>query len=98
MAFSTPTLPQLVQRADADLTAGSLDALRRSDQVVLARVHAGATSGLHGHIKWAADQILPDTCDEDMLLRIARLRLKTPRGEAVASTGPVLLKGTPTAV
>lgn len=98
MGFSTPTLPQLVQRADADLTAKSLDTLRRSDQVVMARVHAGATSGLHGHIKWAADQILPDTCDEDMLLRIAKLRLKTPRGEAVASTGPVVMKGTPTAV
>ncbi len=93
MAFDTPTLPQLVQRADADLTAKSVDALRRSDQVVLARVHAGATSGLHGHIKWGADQILPDSCDEDMLLRLARLRLKTPRGEATASTGPVLLTG-----
>lgn len=98
MAFSTPTLPQLVQRADADLTAKSLDTLRRSDQVVIARVHAGATSGLHGHVKWAADQILPDTCDEDMLLRIAKLRLKTPRGEAVPSTGPVVLNGVPTAV
>lgn len=98
MAFSTPTLPQLVQRADADLTAKSVDTLRRSDQVVLARVHAGATSGLHGHIKWAADQILPDTCDEDMLLRIAKLRLKTPRGEAIASTGPVVLNGQVSAV
>jgi uncharacterized phage protein gp47/JayE len=87
-----------VQRADADLTAKAVDALRRSDQVVLARVHAGATSGLHGHIKWAADQILPDTCDEDMLLRIAKLRLKTPRGEAIASTGPVVLGGQATAV
>lgn len=98
MAFSTPTLPQLVQRADADLTAKSVDTLRRSDQVVIARVHAGATSGLHGHIKWAADQILPDTCDEDMLLRIAKLRLKTPRGEAIASTGPVVMTGQPPAV
>jgi len=98
MAFSTPTLPQLVQRADADLTAKSVDSLRRSDQVVIARVHGGATSGLHGHIKWAADQILPDTCDEDMLLRIAKLRLKTPRGEVGASTGPLVLKGQPSAV
>lgn len=93
MAFNTPTLPQLVQRGDADLTAKSIDSLRRSDQVVLARMHAGATSGLHGHVKWGVDQILPDTCDEDMLLRIAKLRLKTPRGEALSSTGPVLLTG-----
>ncbi|MGC5885740.1 baseplate J/gp47 family protein [Ralstonia pseudosolanacearum] len=98
MPFETPTLPQLIQRADADLTANAADAMRRSDQAVLGRVHAGATFGLHGHIKWAADQILPDTCDESMLLRVAKFRLTTPRGEAIAATGWISMKGQPTAV
>lgn len=98
MAFSTPTLPQLIQRADADLTEKAAGALRRSDQAVLGRVHAGTAFGLHGHVKWAADQILPDTCDEEMLLRMAKLRLNTPRGEALSSTGPVTMFGQITAV
>ncbi len=93
MPFDTPTLPALVQRADADLSANADSTLRRSDQVVLSRVHAGATSELHGYLQWAAKQLLPDTCDEDMLLRQAALRLKVPRRAAVASTGPVLLVG-----
>lgn len=93
MAFDTPTLPTLIQRADADLSAKAAQTLRRSDQVVLARVHGGATSGLHGHVAWAADQILPDKCDEDMLLRIAKLRLKVPRRDAASSTGSVTFPG-----
>lgn len=93
MPFDTPTLPALIQRADADLSAAAAETLRRSDQVALTRVHAGAASELHGHLKWNADQILPDKCDEDMLVRYGKLRLKVPRRDAAAATGPVLLPG-----
>lgn len=90
MPFKTPTLPELVGRAGADLAPA---ALRRSDAEVMARVHAGAAYGLYGYQAWIARQILPDTADEDMILRMAQLRLRRPRLAAVIASGPVLCAG-----
>lgn len=91
MPFETPSLPELVARAAADLAPA---ALRRADAEVLARVHAGAAYGLYGYQDWIARQILPDTADEEMLLRIAKLRLKQQRLPAVAASGTVGCTGT----
>lgn len=85
MPYETPTLPVLVSRAQADLAG---DALRRSDAQVLARAHAGVAYGLYGYLDWMADQILPDTADEEILERVAALRLGQPRKTAQPASGP----------
>ena len=85
MPYETPTLPVLVSRAQADLAG---DALRRSDAQVLARAHAGVAYGLYGYLNWLADQILPDSADEETLVRMAALRLNEPRKPAQSAEGP----------
>ncbi len=93
MPFDTPTLPALIARTDADLAGTTDQVLRRSDQIVLGRVHAGATHELHGRLAFVAKQILPDECEEEMLVRYAKLRLSVPRREAVAASGPIAVVG-----
>lgn len=93
MPFDLPTLPKLIERADADLSAAAQEVLRRSDQQALTRVHSGATFGLYGYVGWVARQILPDTCDDDMVLRHAALRLPGGRIAAKGATGTVRCTG-----
>lgn len=88
MPFEIPTLPALVQRAGEDLARSGVDGvLRRSDSAVLARVMSGGVFGLYGLLAWQARQILPDTCDEDMLARWATLKgiQRTPATSAAGS-------------
>ncbi|MFJ4143530.1 baseplate J/gp47 family protein [Pseudomonas sp. NPDC089734] len=86
MPFETPTLPELVNRTQVDLAN---EALRQSDAQVLSRAHSGAAYGLYGYQSWIADQILPDTADEETLERQAVLRLRQPRNAAQPATGSV---------
>lgn len=100
MAFTRPTLPELVARIEPDFVsrlnlAGAL--LRRSVTSVLARVLAGASHMLHGHIDWASRQIFPDTADTENLLRHGRLRGVQPTEPAFAH-GTVIATGTDTSV
>lgn len=88
MPFEIPTLPALVVRSQEDLQATGVDGqLRRSDADVLARVMAGGVFGLYGHQAWLALQILPDTCDEEMLTRWASLKriIRTPATKAAGA-------------
>lgn len=91
MPFETPTLPALIARSQSDLAGGS--ALVRSDSEVLARVLGAAAYGRYGHQQYIADQILPDTADEETLLRMAYARLKRGRLEAVKASGPATFTG-----
>lgn len=93
MTFQLPTLPELIERVGGDLTSNADGALRRSDQRALMRVHSGASHEMHGYLGWTARQILPDECDEAMLLRHARLRLAVPRKDAAAAAGFVSASG-----
>ncbi|MFK0090637.1 baseplate J/gp47 family protein [Pseudomonas sp. NPDC090755] len=86
MPFETPTLPALISRVQADL--GS-NALRHSDAQVLARALSAAAYGLYGYLDWVAEQILPDSADEETLERMAAIRLSAPRKPAQPATGPV---------
>lgn len=90
MPFDTPSLPALVSRVADDLAKA---ALRKSDAEVMSRVHAGATYGLYGYLDWIARQILPDTADEETLLRMALLRLRQQRLPAVSASGMVRCTG-----
>lgn len=83
MSFERPTLAALVDRIESDFVsrlelAGAV--LRRSVVRVLARVLAGVSHMLHGHIEFVGRQIFPDVADEPYLLRHASLRgvAKTP--------------------
>jgi uncharacterized phage protein gp47/JayE len=84
MPFETPTLPQLLSRTATDLAG---DSLRQSDAQVLARAHSGAAYGLYGYQKWIAQQILPDTAEEETLVRLAALRLAQGRKAAQPAGG-----------
>ena len=86
MPYETPSLPVLVGRTQSDLAS---DALRRSDAQVMSRAISGTAYGLYGYLKWIADQILPDTADEETLERTALLRLKQPRKAAQPASGLV---------
>lgn len=92
MPFDIPSLPVLVTRAESDLTALADAALRRSDQQVLSRCHAGATYGLYGFLGWLSRQILPDTCEEDVLARWAAMKA-VPRTPATSASGGVVMRG-----
>ena len=72
MPFETPTLPELIKRDVEDLQGSALE---QSDAQVLARVLAGAVYAQYGYMKWIAQQILPDTAEEEMLMRLASLRM-----------------------
>lgn len=85
MPFDTPSLPVLIGRTQSDLAS---DSLRRSDAHVLARTLGGTAYGLYGYLNWMADQILPDSADEETLVRMAALRLNEPRKPAQSATGP----------
>jgi len=94
MPFDIPTLPVLIGRTRADLApASNSGALRRADAEVLARAHGAAAAGLYDHQDWISKQILPDTCDDDVLLRHARLKLRSGRREATAAAGRATFVG-----
>lgn len=75
MAFSRPTLQQLIDRARNDLLArlAADDVLRRADAEVYARVLAATSHTLHGFIDHVSRQILPDTADAEHLERWASI-------------------------
>lgn len=100
MAFARPTLSDLVDRVSTDIMtrlglAGV--ALRRSVVGVLARALAGAAHGLHGHVEWVSQQILPDTAESEFLDRHASFRFVT-RLAATTATGTVTVTGADGAV
>lgn len=96
MPFNVPTLPALIGRAQSDLTGDG--GLRHSDAQVAARALAGAVYGLYGHQEWIANQQLPDTCEEEMLLRLAKLRPIRDRLPAVPAAGSASFAGSVGAV
>lgn len=97
MAFSRPTLTELIERTLADMSSrviGSVGAvLRRSMLGVIARVLAGASHQLHGHLDWISNQILPDTADDEELDRHGSLWGVT-RKAADYAQGNVTFTGT----
>jgi uncharacterized phage protein gp47/JayE len=76
MAFARPTLAELISRTQQDaISRLELVAplLRRSMARVLARVVAGASHLLHGHLEYLGKQIFPGQSDGDFLVRQAAL-------------------------
>jgi uncharacterized phage protein gp47/JayE len=84
MAFARPSLVELLNRARADITDAMELAItipRRSVEDMLARALAGLAHGLHGHLAWVAEQILPDRATAPFVLRwgaLLGLSLRAP--------------------
>ena len=71
MAFTRPTLQQIVDRIQGDFKSGlSLPTiLRRSFLDVFSKAFGGTAHTLYGFIEDAKNQFFPDTADEEFLLR-----------------------------
>lgn len=95
MPFSRPLLTELVTRTRADAQSRlDADQMRRSDAEIYARLIAGASHELHGHLAFIAGQVLYDTAESEYLDRWSSIWLTTPRKKAVAATGNVTFTGT----
>ncbi len=96
MPFTRPTLTTLISRARTDIESrlpGAVATLRNSVESVLARVVAGATHGLHGHLLWLSRQLFPDTAEDEFIERWAAI-WGLPRTPATKATGPIDITGT----
>ena len=93
--FTRPTLAELIDRAQTDIE-GALQGvnarLRRRVEFVFARAMAGLTHGLHGHLAFIAEQILPDQAAEAFLLRWGSL-FGVDRIEGDIAAGPATVTG-----
>lgn len=100
MPFKRPSLPELLDRnaTDIETVLPPGDAhLRRHKLAMLVKVNAGAAHGMHGHLAWLADQILPDRAEWEMLIRWGSLRDVIPL-PAYGASGDVLVTGQPGAL
>lgn len=96
MPFARPTPAELRDRFAAEIEAGlpGADArLRRSVEEIMVRVLAIAAHEMHGHLAWAALQILVDTAEAEQLDRHGAV-WGVPRRPAAPARGPVSLAGT----
>lgn len=84
MAFTRPTLAQIIDRIKSDFKSGlNLQAiLRRSFLDVFAKAFGGSSHTLHGHIDFAINEkFFPDTGDEATVIRWGTL-YTLPRNDA----------------
>jgi uncharacterized phage protein gp47/JayE len=95
MPFNRPTPADLLQRiqAEIDIALPGADArLRYSVENVIAKILSMASHELHGHISWAARQILALTAEAEYLERHAGTYGIT-RKAATAAKGKITLTG-----
>lgn len=94
MPHTRPELADLRDDALADIERllGADARLKMGNLSVLAYITAGGVDGLYGKLEWIAKQILPDTCDGDILERRAALK-KIFKKPAVAAAGKLMVTG-----
>ena len=101
MPFQRPTLQQLIDRVSTDIASRlpgtSKTLLRNSLAAILARAEAGAVHSLYGYLDFIARQALPDTAEEEYLLRWARIWLPEGRKPATYAQGVNAVQVTGTA-
>lgn len=95
--FERPGLRELIARtlSDTQSRLSAEELLRRADAEVFARVLAGASHALHGHLDWIARQVIYDTADAEILERWASL-FGLDRKPAAYASGTVTASGTGT--
>lgn len=91
MPFARPTLEELINRVATDIASRlpgmSYSLLRRSLAGALARAEAGAVHSLYGYLDFIARQALPDTAEDEFLLRWVAIWLPDGRKAATFSAG-----------
>lgn len=94
MAFQRPTLKELNERTEQDVTSrvGISAPARLAVLRVLSRALAGLAHGLYGYIDIQAKNLLPDTGDANTVLRWAQM-LGVQRQAASQSSGDVTASG-----
>jgi uncharacterized phage protein gp47/JayE len=100
MPFDRPDLQTLITRVTADMNSrfpGAYNRLRRTVIAVFARVLAGLAHGLYGYLDWLSKQILPDTMEEDRLIRFGTI-MGVTYPVAAKATGAITVTGTDGAV
>lgn len=100
MAFNRPTLAEIIERKITDFESrlSTVSAqLRRTLVNAFIRASAGVAHGLHGHLEWLSDQIIPDTAETDLLDRHAGW-WGINRKSASSATGNITFTGTDTIV
>lgn len=96
MALTRPTLSEILARVRSDLKSGLglTTILRRSFEEVWAKVVAGVSHTLHGHISYAIlNKFFPDEGDEATVVRWGAL-YNLPRNEATFARVIVEMTGT----
>lgn len=95
MAFTRPTLPELIARVEGDFKSGLqlVTILRRSFLGVIARALAGLAHLLFGFLKYVEAQAFPDTATEENLDRWAGI-WGVPRKEATYAEFIAAVTGT----
>lgn len=75
MPFQRPTLDQLIERVKSDFRAGLnvADIIRRSFLGVIGRAIAGMSHLQLGYMDWISKQVIPDTADDEQLIRWASI-------------------------
>ncbi|MEG1824350.1 MAG: baseplate J/gp47 family protein [Cloacibacillus sp.] len=96
MAFNRPTLPELKERIQVDLTSrleltGGI--MRRSVVGVLSTVFAGCAHLMHGHLDWASKQLFVTTAEGYYLEFMHAGVYGILRKPAAASSGIVTFTG-----
>ena len=101
MPFARPTLTEIIDRLVTDvasrLPGTGTTLLRRSLAGVLARAEAGGIHSLYGYLDFIARQALPDTAEDEYLLRWAAIWLPNGRKPATFATGADAVQVTGTA-
>ncbi len=95
MRFERPTLAALIAAAEADYDSRLIGAdarLPAANINVSARVLAGGLHGLHGHLAYIANQVLPDSAEAEYLDRHAGIWGLSRKAGALA-TGQVIFVG-----
>jgi uncharacterized phage protein gp47/JayE len=91
MPFTRPTLTELIDRVSTDIASRlpgvSTTLLRRSLAGILARAEAGAVHSLYGYLDFIARQAIPDTAEDEYLLRWAAIWLPAGRKGATFASG-----------
>lgn len=91
MPFVRPTLNEIIDRVATDVASRlpgvGTTLLRRSLAGVLARSEAGAAHSLYGYLDFIARQAIPDTAEDEYLLRWAAIWLPDGRKPATFATG-----------
>lgn len=91
MPFTRPTLTEIIDRLVTDVASRlpgvGTTLLRRSLAGILARAEAGGIHSLYGYLDFIARQALPDTAEDEYLLRWAAIWLPDGRKPATFATG-----------